>query len=99
MVDEDGLSEVSAPYDRLIRGESKRIVYNFCTLCSLLEGKKMSIGSIFLILSDDKNYQKLFMKMFSEDNVKECLKNFVLIEPSVLNNKYIRTLIKTWRMN
>lgn len=97
MVDEEGLSEVSAPYDRLIRGESKRIVYNFCTLCSLLEGKKMSIGSIFLTLADDKNYQKIFMKMLSEDSIKECLRIFVLIEPSIIANKQIRTLLKTWR--
>lgn len=96
-MDEEGLSEVSAPYDRLIRGESKRIVYNFCTLCSLLEGKKMSIGNIFLTLADDKGYQKLFSKMLSEEDMRECLRTFVLIEPSVTSNKQIRTLLKTWK--
>ena len=94
---DDVMCEASAPYSRLINGESKKIVYNFCTLCSLLEGKKMSVGSIFLTLIDDKNYQKILSKMLSEDNVKECLKLFLLIEPSILNNKYIKTIVKTWR--
>lgn len=96
-MDEDGLTEISAPYERLIHTESKRLVYAFCTLCSLFENKKMTIKNIFLLLADDKKYQNLFMKMLSETDMRECLKIFCLVEPSVLNDRQVKTLIKTWK--
>ena len=96
-MDEDGLTEVSAPYERLIQAESKRVVYAFCTLCSLFEGKKMSIKNIFLQLADNKEYQTLFKKMLSEEDIKECIRIFCLIEPSVLSDRQVKTLIRTWK--
>lgn len=94
---EEWLSENAVPYERLMQSETKRIVYNFCTLFSLLENKKMSIGSIFLQLIDDKEYQKILLKMLSEENITEALKTFLLIEPSILSNRFIKTIIKTWK--
>lgn len=94
-MDEDGITEVSAPYERLIQSESKRVVYAFCTLCSLFENKKMSIKNVFLQLADNKEYQELFKMMLCENDLKECLKIFCIAEPSVLSDRQIRTLIKT----
>lgn len=94
---ESELSEASAPYERMIEAESKKAIYTFCTLCSLLENKKMSIKNIFLQLADNKDYQNILKKLLSESDIFECIKIFLLVEPSILSDSQIKTLLKTWK--
>lgn len=94
---EEGLSENAAPYERLIQTESKKIVYNFCTLCSLLENKKLSLGNIFTILTEQECYQNLLMQMLSEDDLIESLKIYLVTFPDILSNKSVKLVLQTWR--
>lgn len=94
---EERLSENAAPYERMIQTESKNIVYNFCTLCSLLENQKLSLGNIFTILTEQEEWQNIYKNMLSENDLIESLKIYLITFPEILSNKSVKLVLSTWK--
>lgn len=88
------INEIKAPYESLLLEESKYIVYNFCTLCSLLKNKKLNFQHIFALVLTEENYRELLKKMLNEDSDLEVYRTLLTIEPSIASSKYISKLGK-----
>lgn len=85
-------NEVKPPYDDLIYEETKSIVYNFCTLCSLLKNKKLNFQHIFAILLTEEKYRNVFKQLINEESDLEAYKMILMIDPSIASSKYISKL-------
>lgn len=72
--------------------ESKYIVYNFCTLCSLLKNKKLNFQHIFSMVLTDERYKNLLKDLLNEESDLEVYRTLLLIEPSIASSKYISKL-------
>lgn len=91
--------EIKAPYEDLIFEETKAIIYNFCTLCSLLKNKKLSFQHIFALILTDNNYRTFLKMLMNEENDLEIYKAVLTIEPSIASSKYISKLSRMMRKN
>ncbi len=88
------LNDIKAPYENLMYEESKFIVYNFCTLCSLLKNKKLNFQHIFSLVLTDERYRNLLKNLLNDESDLEIYKTLLLIEPSIASSKYISKLGK-----
>lgn len=91
--------EIKAPYEDLIFEETKAIIYNFCTLCSLLKNKKLSFQHIFALILTDDNYRTFLKMLMNEENDLEIYKAVLTVEPSIASSKYISKLSRMMRKN
>ena len=91
--------EIKAPYEDLIFEETKAIIYNFCTLCSLLKNKKLSFQHIFALILTDDNYRTFLKMLMNEEDDLEVYKAVLTIEPSIASSKYISKLSRMMRKN
>ncbi len=87
-------NEIKAPYEDLVYEESKKIVYNFCTLCSLLNNKKLNFQHIFALILTDERYKQIFKEVLNEESDLEIYKILLTIDPSIATSKYIAKLGK-----
>lgn len=86
--------EIKAPYESLLFEESKYIVYNFCTLCSLIKNKKLNFQHIFAMVLTDERYRDLLKMFLNEESDLEVYRTLLSIEPSIASSKYISKLGK-----
>ena len=86
--------EIKAPYESLLFEESKYIVYNFCTLCSLIKNKKLNFQHIFALVLTDERYRDLLKMFMNEESDLEIYRTLLTIEPSIASSKYISKLGK-----
>lgn len=91
--------EIKAPYEDLIFEETKAIIYNFCTLCSLLKNKKLSFQHIFALILTDDNYRTFLKMLMNEENDLEIYRAVLTVEPSIASSKYISKLSRMMRKN
>lgn len=84
--------DIKPPYENLMYEESKYIVYNFCTLCSLLKNKKLNFQHIFSMILTDERYKNLLKNLLNEESDLEVYRTLLLIEPSIASSKYISKL-------
>ena len=86
--------EIKAPYESLLFEESKYIVYNFCTLCSLIKNKKLNFQHIFAMVLTDERYRNLLKMFLNEEHDLDIYRTLLTIEPSIASSKYISKLGK-----
>ena len=86
---------VKAPYEFIQSEESKLIIYNFASLCSLLHGKKLTMQAIFTLLLTDNLYREVLYDMLSTRNDLDIFLvgqfHHFTIPASLLCNLFIRT--------
>lgn len=93
------LNEIKAPYEDLIYEESKYLVYNFATLCSLIKNKKLNFQHIFALLLSDEKYKELFKEILGEESDMNIFKILLTIDPSIATSKYISKLSRIKRQS
>jgi hypothetical protein len=93
------INEIKAPYEDMLYEESKYIVYNFCTLCSLLKNKKLNFQHIFAIVLTEQKYRDFLKLLLNEDSDLEVYRTLLIIEPSIASSKYISKLSKNIGFN
>ena len=86
--------EIKAPYESLLFEESKYLVYNFCTLCSLIKNKKLNFQHIFAMVLTDERYRELLKMFLNEESDLDIYRTLLTIEPSIASSKYISKLGK-----
>lgn len=91
--------EIKAPYEDLIYEESKSIVYNFCTLCSLIKNKKLNFQHIFALILTEEKYRELFKMILNEESDLEAYRTLLKIDPSIASSKYISKLSRMTKNN
>lgn len=86
--------ETASPYENMVNEEFKSILYNFCTLCYLINGGKMNFQRMFFLVLSDDNHLEVLKKMFGFDNKYDVIRTFLKVEPSVATSKFISRYIK-----
>lgn len=86
-----------APYEFIQSEESKLIIYNFASLCSLLHGKKLTMQAIFTLLLTDNLYREVLYDMLSTRNDLDIFNIFLSADPSVADSKNLFKAIKTYK--
>lgn len=86
--------EIKAPYESLLFEESKYLVYNFCTICSLIKNKKLNFQHIFAMVLTDERYRELLKMFLNEESDLDIYRTLLTIEPSIASSKYISKLGK-----
>lgn len=69
--------------------ESEHILLCFCTYCTLLKGKKLSLQNIFVLVLKEEKLRQILKDLLSVDNNFELVKLFLEFEPSIAQSKYI----------
>lgn len=77
------------PSTNMIEQETEHILLSFCTLCTLIKGKKMSYQNVFIMMLENKQLRELLMDMLSIDSSFELVKLFIDHDPLITTSKYI----------
>ena len=78
-----------SPSISLETAEFEHAFYSFCSLVSILNGKKMNFPTVFLKLLQNKNLRNIYLLMINEENEFVGIKKFIEMEPSIAKSKYI----------
>jgi len=71
------------------RIESNHNFLCFCSLMCLINGKKLNLPNIFLLLLNNEAYKALLKHMLTIDNDFDLFKYFIDYEASISKSKYI----------
>jgi len=79
----------NAPTHHIEEAEFMHAFLSFCTLVSLLNGKKMNYPTVFLKILENAKIRELYMEHIHEDSEFAAIKKFIDMEPSITKSKYI----------
>ena len=77
------------PSKALIKEESEHLLLCFCTFCSLLKGKKLSLQNIFILVLQEKKLRDILKELLTIETNFDVVKLFIDFEPSITKSKYI----------
>jgi hypothetical protein len=77
------------PSSSIIETETEHLLLCFCTYCTLLKGKKLSLQNIFVLVLKEDRLRQILKDLLSIDNNFELVKIFLQFEPSIAQSKYI----------
>lgn len=78
-----------APSQSIIDVETEHLLLCFCTYCTLLKGKKLSLQNVFVLILKDERLRQILKGLISVDNNFELVTIFLQFEPSIAQSKYI----------
>ena len=77
------------PSKALIKDETEHLLLCFCTFCSLLKGKKLSLQNIFILVLQEKKLRNILKELLTIETNFDVVKLFIDFEPSITKSKYI----------
>jgi len=77
------------PSKALIKDESEHLLLCFCTFCSLLKGKKLSLQNIFILVLQEKKLRDILKELLTIETNFDVVKLFIDFEPSITKSTYI----------
>tara|TARA_R110001592_G_scaffold295733_1_gene566032 strand:+ start:2314 stop:2598 length:285 start_codon:yes stop_codon:yes gene_type:complete len=77
------------PTQNIENAEFQHAFLSFCTLVSLLNGKKMNYPTVFLKILENKKLREIYMQHINEDSEFVAISKFIQAEPSITKSKYI----------
>ena len=77
------------PSKALIKDETEHLLLCFCTFCSLLKGKKLSLQNIFILVLQEKKIRNILKDLLTIETNFDIVKLFIDFEPSITKSKYI----------
>ena len=77
------------PSKALIKDETEHLLLCFCTFCSLLKGKKLSLQNIFILVLQEKKLRAILKDLLTLETNFDVVKLFIDFEPSITKSKYI----------
>lgn len=82
-----------SPSQSIIDKESEHILLSFCSLCTLVKGKKLSFQNVFVLMLEDKQLKNTLKKLLGVDSDYELFKIFLDYDPTITKSKYITKFI------
>jgi len=79
----------NSPTKSIMDAEAEHLLLCFCTYCTLLKGKKLSLQNIFVLVLKEERLRNILKDLLSVDNNFELVKIFLGFEPSIAQSKYI----------
>ena len=77
------------PSKALIKDETEHLLLCFCTFCSLLKGKKLSLQNIFILVLQEEKLRNILKELLTIETNFDVVKLFIDFEPSITKSKYI----------
>jgi len=77
------------PSKALMKEETEHLLLCFCTFCSLLKGKKLSLQNIFILVLQEKKLRNILKDLLTIETNFDVVKLFIDFEPSITKSKYI----------
>tara|TARA_R110002110_G_scaffold10165_1_gene49869 strand:+ start:199 stop:498 length:300 start_codon:yes stop_codon:yes gene_type:complete len=77
------------PSKALMKEETEHLLLCFCTFCSLLKGKKLSLQNIFILVLQEKKLRNILKDLLTLETNFDVVKLFIDFEPSITKSKYI----------
>ena len=77
------------PSKALMKEETEHLLLCFCTFCSLLKGKKLSLQNIFILVLQEKKLRNILKDLLTIETNFDIVKLFIDFEPSITKSKYI----------
>lgn len=87
-----------SPQGRLEFVEFQSLTTKFCNFCQSREQKELSRVDIFELISDNPFYQETYKRIISEDDTKESLRIFLSTDLSILEDKKVLMIARSWRI-
>ena len=78
-----------SPSKSIIDIETEHLLLCFCTYCTLLKGKKLSLQNVFVLVLKEERLRNILKDLLSVDHNFELVKCFLQFEPSIAQSKYI----------
>jgi hypothetical protein len=82
-----------SPYQNIINRESEHILLSYCSLCTLIKGKKLSFQNVFVLTLEDKYLKNILKTLLGVDSDYELFKIFLDYDPTITKSKYITKFI------
>lgn len=77
------------PISNLTYTEDDHLLLSFCTLISLLKGKRLNFQNIFVNVLSNPYYMKTFKKLLCIETEYEVVQIFIQYDPSLASSKYV----------
>ena len=78
-----------SPTKSIIDNETDHLLLSFCTFCTQLKGKKLSLQNIFVLLLKEEKLRNILKDLLFIDNNYELVQIFLQFEPTIVKSKYI----------
>ena len=89
------INQAEPPSRNMIQDETEHLLLSFCTLCSLIKGKKLSLQNIFLIVLQEERLRNILKELLCIDTNYELVKLFVNYDPLISVSKYVTRFLNT----
>lgn len=89
------LDVAELPSQNLVRSETEHLLLSFCTFCTLLKGKKLSLQNVFLLVLQDTKLRDILKELLSIESNYEVVKLFVEYDPLITTSKYVTKFLNT----
>ena len=83
------LNQAEQPSKNIIQDETEHLLLSFCTLCSLIKNKKLSIQNIFLIVLQEERLRNILKELLCIDTNYELVLLFIKYDPLISVSKYV----------
>lgn len=78
-----------SPTNSIINRETDHLLLSFCTFCTLIKGKKLSLQNIFVLILKEEKLRIILKDLLCVDSNFELIKIFLQFEPTIVQSKYI----------
>jgi hypothetical protein len=90
-----GTNITDLPSTSMIQNETEHILLSFCTLCTLIKGKKISYQNVFIMMLEHEDLRNMLKEMLSVDSSFELVKIFIDYDPLITTSKYITKFLNS----
>lgn len=87
------------PFQNIIDRESEHILLSFCSFCTLLKGKKLSLQNVFILVLQDEELKNILKDLLGVDSTYEIVKIFLEYDPTITKSKYITKYLNNRNKN
>ena len=88
-------TEVINPSQNIIDRESEHILLSFCSLCTIIIGKKLSFQNVFVLVLQHESFRDVLKSLLSVDSNFEIVKLFLQYDPTITKSKYITKFLNS----
>lgn len=87
------------PSANMLEDETEHILLSFCTFCTLIVGKKLSMQNVFLLVLKEEKFKTILKRLLETDSDYEIVKLFIDYDDTITKSKYVTKYINTLKSN
>jgi len=84
-----------SPAFSLMKDESDHLLMCFCTFCSQLKGKKLSLQNVFILVLQEERLRNILKGLLTIETNFDVVRLFIDFEPAITKSKYITKFLNS----